>query len=299
MIRRLLIAILGVGVLAGCSYAQPDTSSVGLSYVGGTTENKTFNMCVPPGALEREDSGGATYYYPAQSSVITYDFSNRQGAESGPILVSTKDNQEMVQSGTINLRLLTSCEQFADPPELGGRVWKGGQLEKFHVNIGQRNAAFFTEDSSQIPPGWLSVLSKFVGAPAERAMDQKGGEYSWRTLYSDAATQKAFGEKVTAELPERIKSSTGGVMYFELISVELDKPTIPDTLRNQLVEAERAQIEQGSAEQKRAFQAQWPGGEAAYQAFQRREAEIDCIRQGRCPVVIPGTFPVPAMPAGS
>jgi hypothetical protein len=287
-VRIVILVVIMCSVVTACSYATPDTSSVGLSYTGGDWESKKFNKCVPAGAVEPEDVGGYTAYYPL--GVITWDFGNRPGAESGPILVSTKNNQEMIQSGTINLRLLTSCEPWTDP---AGKVWPGGILQSWHENIGQRNGAAFEEDSSKIPPGWIAALSKFVGAPAERAMDQKGGDYTWQQLYSDVAIQKKFGEDVTAELPNRMKASTGNIMYWEIISVELDKPTVPDKLRDQLVEAERAGIEQQTAADKRAFQESWPGGSAAYQEFQRREAETDCIRRGQCPVVMPGVYPVP------
>lgn len=293
----LVVAALVV-TLSGCSdYARPDTSSVGLSYEGGDVEAKKFYKCVQPGDSVAEDWGGTTAYYPNPSAVITVDFSDRVGAEAPPIKVSTSNQQEMIQTGTINLRLKSDCTPMDDPPELGGKHWPGGVLQRFHEEIGQRNGAAFTDDSSVIPQGWISSLQKFVAAPAERAMDNVGPEYTWQNLYSNKTFQDEFAGKVKDELPNRMTSSTGGYMYFEIISVELDKPTVPEGLRGEMEAKEKQLQAQQTDEQKRAFIAAWPGGTAGYEAFQaqqRRDAETACLQQGRCPVVVPGAFPVPA-----
>jgi hypothetical protein len=59
MRRIILIVIISCSCVA-CSYATPDTSSIGLSYTGGDWEAKKFNKCVPAGAVEPEDVGGYT-----------------------------------------------------------------------------------------------------------------------------------------------------------------------------------------------------------------------------------------------
>jgi hypothetical protein len=276
-------ALAATATLAACSYATPDTSSKGLSYTGGEWESKVFNKCVDPGGNEREDWGGYTAFYPV--GVITWDFSMRPGAESGPLLVSTSNNQEMIQSGTVSLRLLADCSEWTDET---GKVWPGGILQKWHEDIGQRNGAAFTEDSSVIPAGWIAALGKFVGAPAERAMDQTGGKYTWQDLYSNVAIQGKFAEEVKALLPDKIKAATGGTMYFEIISVELDKPTVPDALRNELVATEASILAQGRATQDSAFAESFPGGLPGYQAFLRQQAETKCLNDGRCTLVPAG-----------
>jgi hypothetical protein len=292
-----LLALLTALTLAGCaSYATPDTSSIGLSYTGGDWDAKYFSKCVQPGGNEAEDWGGYTAYYPV--GVITWDFSIRPGADSGPILVSTSNNQEMIQSGTISLRLKTDCAEYTDA---GGKVWKGGIIQKFHEEIGQRNGASFGEDSAVKPAGWVPTLSKFVGAPAERAMDQAAGGgqvnpetgavstgYTWQQLYSEAAVQAAFSKVVTDTLPGRIQAATGGEMYFDIISVELDKPTVPEQLRNELVAQEAALLSQSTANQQKTFAESFPGGLTGYQAFQRQQAETKCLNDGKCQFVPAG-----------
>jgi hypothetical protein len=285
----LLVAALAAGtLLSGCStYARPDTSSIGLMYTGGDWDTKTFQGCVRPGDNKAEDWGGTTAYYP--TGVITVDFAARPDSEMGPIGVSTSNSQEIIQAGTTSVRLQgLDCAPYTDK---NGKTWPGGKLQKFHEEVGQRNSAAFTADSSQRPAGWVPLLITFVGAPTERSLDQAGGAYTWQNIYGDAATQGAFAAEARRLLPEKMAAATGGEQYFDVLGVELDKPGIPEALKTQFQAAEQARIEQETATQKRDFQNAWPGGISGYQDFQRKEAETRCLNEGRCPVVVPGAFP--------
>lgn len=275
-------------LLTGCStYATPDTSSIGLAYTGGSWDAKYFEKCVPPGGNVAIDNGGDTAYYPVGTR--TWAFGDGQSFDSGPILVSTSNNQELVVSGLITFTLDTDCAKWTDG---SGKEWPGGKIQKFHETIGRSKGAAFGEDSTIVPQGWKDVLTLFLGGPANRVMDTAGGTVTWQQLYSDAATVTSFQKTVTADLPAKIKDATGGDEFFHIISVQIDKPTVPDALRMQLEAQQAAILEQDTAGQKRAFQESWPGGIAGYQAFQRQEAETRCLNEGRCPVVVPGAFPV-------
>lgn len=284
-----LLLLLALVLVAGCSdYATPDTSSVGLAYTGGDYDEKKFEKCVPAGGNERIDWAGTTAYYP--QGTRTWDFSDRSGADSGPILVSTSNNQELIQGGTITFTLDTSCTEYKDAD---GKIWPGGKLQKFHETIGRSKGAFFGEDSTVVPQGWKDVLTLFLGGPANRVMDDTGAGSTWQNLYSDKPTVDAFTKKVIADLPAKIKDATGGDEFFHIISVQLDKPTVPEALRHELEQKEVDILAQDTASQKRAFQESWPGGIPGYQAFQHQEAETKCLNEGRCPIVVPGALPVP------
>lgn len=290
MIRSLAVLCAALAVLlTGCStYATPDTSSIGLAYTGGSWDNKYFQKCVPPGGNVAIDNGGDTSYYPVGTR--TWAFGGGPGYDSGPILVSTSNNQELVVSGLITFTLDTDCTPWTDG---AGKMWPGGRIQKFHETIGRSKGAAFGEDSTVVPQGWRDVLTLFLGGPANRVMDTAGGTVTWQQLYSDAGTVTSFQKTVTDDLPAKIKDATGGDEFFHIISVQIDKPTVPDALRVQLEAQQAAILEQDTAGQKRAFQESWPGGITGYQAFQRQEAETRCLNEGRCPVVVPGAFPVP------
>jgi hypothetical protein len=288
--RRLALAIAAAGTVLGltaCStYATPDTSSVGLAYTGGSWDSKAFQKCVKPGGNEAIDNGGDTAYYPVGTR--TWAFGNGPGYDSGPIAVSTSNNQELLVSGLITFTLDTDCTEWTDG---SGKAWPGGKIQKFHETIGRSKGAFFPEDSTQVPQGWRDALTLFLGGPANRVMDTAGGTVTWQNLYSDAGTVTSFTKTVTDELPVKIKDATGGDEFFDIISVQIDKPTVPDALRAQLEAQQTAILEQGTAAQKRDFQNSWPGGIPGYQAFQRQEAETACINRGQC-TLIPAGSPV-------
>lgn len=284
--HRLRIAaglLVATAALGACSYASPDTASVGLSYTGGSFESKSFSKCVAPGKKETADIGGDVYYYPVGTR--TWDFSNRPGADSGPILVSTKNNQELIVSGTISFVLDTNCDPFTDAQ---GKQWPGGHIQKFHDTLGRSNGAFFGENSTEIPQGWRNTLGKFLGGPSERAMDTTGGNYTWQDLYSDPGTVKAFTDAVVAAIPDKVKDATGGENYFQIVSVQLDKPTVPDALRNELQAREAAILAQQTANDQRAFAESFPGGLSGYQAYLRQQAETKCLNEGKCNMVPQG-----------
>lgn len=288
-IRPVLAALAAAVALSACStYATPDTSSIGLAYTGGSWDSKAFQKCVAPGGNEAIDNGGDTAYYPVGTR--TWAFGDGSGNDSGPILVSTSNNQELVVSGLITFTLDTSCTPWKDG---AGKDWPGGKIQKFHETIGRSKGAFFEADSTAVPQGWKDTLGLFLGGPANRVMDTAGGAVTWQNLYSDTASVNTFTKTVSDSLPAKIKDATGGDEFFKIVAVQVNKPTVPDSLRSLLEAQQAAILEQDTAGQKRAFQESWPGGIAGYQAFQRQEAETRCLNEGRCPVVVPGAFPVP------
>lgn len=286
----ILVVIISCCLTACTDYATPDTSSVGLAYTGGSYDDKYFEKCVPAGGNTAIDTGGSTAYYP--QGTRSWVFDTVPGADSPPILVSTK-NQELIVSGLVTFTLDTACTKWTDeakPP----KEWPGGKLQKFHETIGRsKGAAFPTGDSTDVPQGWKDVLAIYLGGPGNRVMDTTAGAYSWQQMYSDPAIVKAFTEKVVADLPAQIKDATGGDSFFNIISIQLNKPTLPQGLLTELETKEREILAQDTATQKRQFQESWPGGIPGYQAFQHQEAETQCLREGRCPVVVPGAMPVP------
>lgn len=282
-LKIFFLVFVGVFTLGACSYATPDTASIGLSYTGGSFESKSFIKCVEPGSREIADLGGDVYYYPVGAR--TWDFSNRPGADSPPILVSTKNNQELIVSGTIGFVFNTDCTPYTDAQ---GKVWPGGKPQKFHDTIGRSKGAFFGEDSTDIPQGWRNSLGIYLGGPSERAMDQIGGAYPWQSLYSDQASVSAFVRSVAQEIPNKVKEASGGEIYFEIISVQLDKPTVPDALKRELEATEAALLSQDRAGRDRTFAEGFPGGLPGYAAYQKQLAETNCLNNGRCTFIPSG-----------
>lgn len=295
-IWRLAVAALAVLALAGCStYATPDTSSIGLAYTGGSYDDKYFEKCVPAGGNTAIDNGGDTAYYPQGTRTWAFGVAGGDGPAIG---VSTK-NMELATSGLITFTLDTSCTAWNDGKDgVGGKDWPGGKIQKFHETIGRSKAAAFPSgDSTQVPQGWKDVLAVYLGGPADRVMDTTAGDYTWQELYTQPAKVTAFTDKVAKDLPDKIKDATGGDSFFNIISVQINKPALPGPLLDEMNRKQQELQAQETEEQKRAFIASWPGGPAGYQAFQAQQetdARILCLSQGRCPVVVPNSQLVPA-----
>lgn len=290
MRRLATTAVLAAVLLSAtaCSGVNTAPDQIALHYAAGGFTSQKFEECVNPGTRKNNEGVDEQFfYYPVGQR--TFKFSSDAGSDAAALTASTRDQQEITVRGTITFTLNTSCTKYVDDDE---REWPGGKLQKFHEEVGQRNGAAFTEDSSQRPAGWVPLLITFVGAPTERSLDQSGGAYTWQNIYGDTKTQADFAAEARRLLPEKMSAAAGGEQYFDVLGVELDKPGIPDSLKAQFQAAEQARIEQETAAQKRAFQEGWPGGIGGYQDFQRKEAETRCLNEGRCPVVVPGAFPV-------
>jgi hypothetical protein len=296
-------ALATPALLTGCTtYAQPDTALKGVSYTGGDWDSKAFLKCVEPGSNEAVDNGGDTYYYPITTR--TYVFSNLHGADAPPIGVSTSNNQELQVGGTITFTLDTSCDPWdemnPDPDGPGplpapGTVkkhWPGGKLQAFHDTIGRSKGAFFTEESTVVPPGWVDAMNIYLGGPANRTMDQVGGGYTWQDLYSDKAKTGLFIDAVKNQIPAQIAALTGGAEFYKVTDIQLDKPEVSGELKTQMERAEASALARTNAQADVDFAARFPGGSAAYQAWkdqqslaQLRDAQARCFNEARCNAV--------------
>ncbi len=291
-LRLVAVAALATLSLGACSYASADTASVGISYTGGTFESQTFDKCIDSGQRQPTNWGGSTYYYPVGTR--TWDFSTRPGADSGPILVSTSNNQELIVSGTITFNLDTSCTEYTDK---NGRVWPGGKLQLFHDTVGRSKGAFFGEDSTEIPQGWRDTLGLYLGGPSERAMDRVGGGFTWQDLYSSQTVAADFTAQVTEQIPTLIAEQTGGENFFRIINIQVDKPTVPERLRSELEGQQASLLAQQTANDQRSFAESFPGGLAGYQAYLEQQARTKCYNDGRC-IYVPDGVSIPAAVPG-
>jgi hypothetical protein len=287
----IVTALTATALLTGCTtYAKPDTALKGVSYTGGEWDSKAFLKCVEPGSNESVDNGGDTYYYPVGTRRWT--FGNTPGADSGPILVSTNNNVELIQGGTITFNLDTSCEPYTDKT---GRVWPGGKLQMFHDTIGRSAGAFFGEESTQVPDGWRNVLGAYLGGPGNRVMDAAGGNYTWQQLYTDKKSVDDFIAKVKTDLPGQLSALTGGENFFTIIDIQLDKPDLPGPLKDAQTAAEVEKKNQETAKSTQQVAQEFPGGPQAYQVWQQAEAnrketeaKAQCLATGKCNIVVAG-----------
>lgn len=291
--RRLPIALAAIATVAvaGCSIADPDTSQAVLHYSGGSFSSQQFENCVNPGTREVDGPGDYHFYYP--NGQRTFTFSDAPGSDAPPLRVSTKNQTELIVRGSIAFTLNTSCEKYTDPQ---GKEWAGGILQRFHDTIGRHKNAYATDGGDAQPEGWRDVLAAYVAGPAERAMDNAGLGYDWQKLYSDAAAKAEWEQTVIKELPRLILEQAGD-KHFTINNIQIQKPDVPDALRNELEANQAAVLRQNTANTDKSAAENFPGGINGYLQYQQQLAINKAITDGKVQVLpVPAGSPVIVQP---
>lgn len=220
--KRIFGVIAGVIALAfvatGCSSVSTDTDQVALHYEGGQFSSRTFSSCVPVSKKSWFGPGDHYYVYPTSQRV--YDATGREGAESQPFKVVSKDNAELTIPVSVNFTLKTACDG------------KKSILVKFHNAFGNRYHAYWDsgDSSDEVPAGWITLLNKVMGQPLDTTLDRIAQEYNWRDLWNNPQVKLEIEKQINENLATLVKRQTGGVQYFEGFSalVQKPEPTNPD-----------------------------------------------------------------------
>jgi hypothetical protein len=221
MKRTIPLAVLAAVVVAGCSITTPEPDQKGIVYDAGMFSNTTFQNCIDPGSRDVSGWGDLGFVYP--NGQRTFEFADKQGAESKPLTVVTKDNLEMTVSGVATFSLTTDC----------------ATLRKFHEQIGLKFKAY--EDA-----GWNRLLSVYIGQPLDRAMDAAAKAYGWKDLFSNPAIKQEW-EKSVATYAAQFIQEQGGAGFFGGFSVTLQQPQPPQGVRDALASAQQA-VEENTAQ---------------------------------------------------
>lgn len=268
------LAILAA-TAAGCAVADPDSSQAVLHYSGGSFSSQNFQNCIEPGTRAVDGAGDYHFYYPAGQR--TFVFSDAPGADTPPIRVSTKNQTELIVRGSITFTLNTDCKPYRDAD---GRTWPGGVFQRFHDTIGRHKVAYGTNGGEQQPDGWLDVVRLYVGAPAEKAMDNAGLGYNWQDLYNNVEAKNAWQKAVEDSLPGLINAQAGGP-HFVVHNVQLQKPDVPDSLKAELEKVQAATLRQQTSAIDQGAAATFPGGIQGYASYQLMLAQIKALNEGR------------------
>lgn len=268
-------AILGTAALAGCGSApQPD--EVAVRYDSPPFSGTNFARCVAPGEFNMAApwSGAEYTTYPAGQRTFTFQ-GDGAGVDSPAFTANTKDGVEMTVSGQVAFRLDESCDN----------------LRSFHENVGRFNNAGEAE-------GWANLLRKYLGQSIQRAMNDATQAQEWKGLYSDPKVKAAWEAKVKELLPQYVNQAMGGA-YLTDFSPTIQKPDVPENLRNALAASQEA-VEQNRAQKARNEQVKselqsirelvavlGPDGYNTYQAIKDGKITVMPIPQGSSVVVQP------------
>ena len=244
-------------------FVRPSTASTGpdqvsLHYKGGAFTSKRFSDCIAPSNRVFDGPGDGHFSYPASQSNFVFDAGEGDG---GPITFVTKDGIEMTVEGVANFVLNTECV----PLEIGGTTYPGGALQRFHELIGNRYAAYMTEDGFR-SDGWRQMLSIYIARPLDTSIDRAGQSYTYAELYTDPVKKAAWEQSVLDQLPGLVDRQTDGETQFFLnFAITLQKPEPPQSIKDELVK------QQAAVAAARAAQAEAEAREAAVLAEVRVE----------------------------
>jgi len=238
---RGVLALLVIALVAGLFcliFVRPSTASTGpdqvaLHYKGGAFTSKRFSDCIAPSNRVFDGPGDGHFSYPASQSNFVFDTGEGDG---GPITFVTKDGIEMTVEGVANFVLNTSCE----PLTVGSVTYEGGALQRFHELIGNRYAAYMTDDGFR-SDGWRQMLSIYIARPLDTAIDRAGQAYTYAELYTDPAKKAAWEKSVLDQLPGLVDRQTDGETQFFLnFAITLQKPEPPQSIKDELVKQQAA-----------------------------------------------------------
>lgn len=289
MKKSLRYAIIGgitAAALAGCSVADPNPSEIALKYNGGPFSSQQFLGCVAPGTQDRNGPNDQYFYYPHGTRAYVFRGAPGQpspGADEGAISVNTKNNVQMLVTGSITFTLNESCVPFTDK---NGHFWPGGMLQKFHDTIGRSHNMAAGDSNADFSGqnGWGSGLNLFLGGPASKALNNSGLAYSWQDLYSNLQARNAFVTQAEADIKTLITQQAGDD-YFLIQNVQVDQPQPPDSTIGQMTALQDQQIQNQQAEQAQQLAANFPGGINGYLDYQQKQAVNKAISDGRVPIL--------------
>lgn len=292
--KKWIVAPLAVLALAGCANMETQADQQGLRYSGGFlfAEAPAFMECQPPSSQSYgADAGDNTYVYPAGQRTFTFrsDPANpavaAPGADSPSLTVSAPSpggGQPIVMTvaGVVTFTPnFSNCDAFRE----------------FHEQIGRKVDAW-------TPEGWVKMIGTYIKDPTDRAVDNGALGFDWVQLSSDANAKARWEQTVASQLPEMIRTLSGaekGKDYFTVNTVLLQRPDLPADVVAAIQRTEAARQEAQTADQVRIAAESFPGGLAAYQAFQAQQAINDAIRSGRVQVLpVPQGSPIIVNPGG-
>ncbi len=221
MRKIILIAIMAVLALTGCSSMSTNPDEAGLVYNAGPISDTQFDVCVPPGNKEWDGPSDKHIAYPVGQR--TFRFDAGKGADSGLLVVATKDPIELGVSGVVAFELKTPR---SDTDKAACDLFK-----EFHEKIGNKYQP--AVDDSKVTAEWVEFLNDYLGVALKRALTDATQAIGWAPLYSDPLEKAKWEKQVLTLLPIYVKQAMGGD-YLKINSVTIQKPDLPDDLANSI-----------------------------------------------------------------
>lgn len=226
-----LVAVAAVA-LSACAYSG--SSEVGLQYANGIGESRTFVECLPANSQIGVGPSDRVYYYP--TGTRDFNFNRDEGRDSDPLTTTTKGTDpntpgiELTVLGQVKFSVTADCDK----------------LRAFHETIGAAKHVP-SEESGVLGEGWRDFILNNVKVATDRSIDNESPAYTPAELYNQPDKRAAWEKAVGENLKDELKGLVGeGVVTVD--KVTLQKPDLPDAVKNGITAQEEARVRQQAAE---------------------------------------------------
>lgn len=290
--KKSIALILGASIFAvtACSSVSTSGSTVALQYANGPFDTKAFTKCWSENNKSLSESAADDYfYYPAGQR--DFDFGDGDDKDSAAFTSTSKDSQDVKVSGVVKFELNTECKEYIDP---SGKKWPGGVLQYLHENFTAQRQAYGDESGNMNQPSWSKFLTSYLGAAVDKAVDNSSLRFNWQDLNNNLDVKTQWESTVKGDAENLVKTLTQGAPIFKVTAVILQKPEVPEKLREGLAAKQAAILQKEATDIVASAGANFPGGVEAYQKFLNQQAINEAIKSGKAQIyVIPeGVSPV-------
>jgi len=276
----LAFCALVVGLTAvGCSSVATSASELALQYSAGPFDSTAYAACYGGGKHEYNDPNDTYFYYPTGQR--DFSFGDDDGLDSAALTSTTNDTQEIKVAGTVKFTMKLSCDPFKDPT---GKRWEGGTAQWFHEVLDKEGAAN-QEGGQPYGDGWGKLLRGYLGFAIDREVDDNALNFKLTQLNTSRADKDKWEEDVKSGLPETLKAMTQNVEIFHVTDVLLQRPGVRAEIADANAEKQAATIRAEAVDIDKNAAKSFPGGIAAYQAYQQQQAVNEAIKSGKVKVL--------------
>jgi hypothetical protein len=247
--------------VVGCSAPSTASDEIFVHKGSGWTEGKEDKGCVEPATRELFwGQGMGDDYFPYPTSQRVFDFTGKDGSDSQPFTVVSKDGQTLRVPGTMSFFLNTDC----------------GAITEFHDKIGNRYAAYM--EDGQDSAGWVQVLNLYLAPSMDATLDRIAKKYTWRELYADVTIKDEMNRTMNAEVSRLVNQQfIGDTEFFQNFEALIQQPLADDDLVAAVKQEETSKAQALATETK--AKADAAAAEAAASAqIAQKDAELKVAR---------------------
>jgi hypothetical protein len=252
-----LIAAVGALAVTGCSAPSTASDEIYVHKGSGITEGKEDKGCVEPATREifwGQGMGDDYFAYPTSQRV--FDFTGKDGSDSKPFTVVSKDGQTLQVPGTMSFFLNTECKAITE----------------FHDKIGNRYKAYM--EDGQDSAGWVQVLNLYFYPSMDATLDRIAKRYTWRELYADVSIKDEMNSAMNTEVARLINQQfIGDTEFFQNFESLIQQPIADDELVSAVKQEETSKAQALATETKAKADAQAAEAKANAEVAQK-QAEL-------------------------